>query len=310
MYKQQTICVIIPAFNEESFISKVVQSIPDYVDRIIVVDDASRDLTVQCARETGESRLEIIECLTNQGVGGAMVIGYLRGLELKEDILVKVDGDGQMPIERLTDLLDVIVHEGYDYAKGNRLLDRGWTMMPRHRVLGNVLLTLLTKPTSGYWHIFDPQNGYTAITLGALRLINLDRVHKGFFFENSMLVNLNIHNKRVVDVPMPALYGDEKSSVSIPKILGVFPFLFAKYFIYRIVHRHVLRDFSPIALLLGLGGLFMVSGGGFGLFLWIRSITSGIESTTGSVMLAMLPLILGFQMILQAMVLDINETPR
>ena len=311
MYKENSICVVIPAFNEESFISKVVRSVPDYVDRIIVVDDASRDSTVLCARDTRDSRLEIIESAINQGVGGAVLAGYRRGLELKHDILVKVDGDGQMSLDRLPDLLDAVIDEGYHYSKGNRFLESATLkQMPKIRLVGNALLTFLTKLASGYWHVFDPQNGFTAISARCLEKINLDRIHKRYFFENDMLVQLSIHNFRVKDVPIPTIYGDEESGVRIPSVLCVFPWLLLRRFLHRVHQKYILRDFSPIALFLGLGSLLMGWGIGFGIYLWIKSMFTNVQTSTGTVMLAVLPLILGFQLLLQALVLDIQETPR
>ena len=311
MYKHKSICVIIPAFNEQQFIAQVVRSIPDFVDRIVVVDDASHDSTVLCARETRVRRLEVIECSTNQGVGGAVAVGYRRGLEMEEDILVKVDGDGQMPLDRLPDLLDAIIDEGYHYSKGNRFLESTTLkQMPKIRLLGNALLTFLTKLASGYWHVFDPQNGFTAISACRLKKINLDRIHKRFFFENDMLVQLSIHNSRVKDVPVPTIYGDEESGIRISSVLCVFPWLLLHRFLYRVHQKYILRDFSPIALFLGSGSLLMGWGIGFGVYLWIKSMLTLVQTSTGTVMLAVLPLILGFQLVLQALVLDIQETPR
>jgi hypothetical protein len=275
-----------------------------------VIDDASQDCTYKRVQEADDCRVILLSNTVNQGVGGSTIRGYRKALELGSEITVKVDGDGQMPLDRLPALLDAIIEEGYDYAKGNRFLDQGLTQMPKGRLIGNIILTFLTKLASGYWQIFDPQNGYIAIDARALRVLDLDSVHKRFFFENDMLVQLNIHNFRVKDVPMPAIYGEEKSHISAFRILITFPILFLRRFLHRIYQKYVLRDFHPIALFLGLGSLLAAWGGGFGIYLWIRSIRTGVETSTGTVMLAVLPLILGFQLLLQAVVLDINETPR
>jgi hypothetical protein len=182
--------------------------------------------------------------------------------------------------------------------------------MPRTRLLGNVILTFLTKLASGYWHIFDPQNGYTAIRADYLRRLDIEKVHRRFFFENDMLFRLNLQNARVKDVPIPSKYGDEHSSLSILQVAVTFPFLLLQRFVARITWKYVVRDFSPIALFLILGTLFFAWGFIFGSYTWVRSIVNDQAATTGTVMLSVLPVILGFQLILQAIVLDIAETPK
>ncbi len=275
-----------------------------------MVDDASSDATAKAAEAAADPRVTIIRNERNLGVGGATKRGYRRALEMGADIVVKVDGDGQMPLDRLESLLKVLVEEGYDYAKGNRFLEGGIRKMPFIRLVGNIILTFLTKLASGYWHIFDPQNGFTAITSRALKTLPLDRIHNGYFFENDMLVNLNIFRYRVKDVPIPTIYGEEESGIRITSIILTFPWLLLKRFFYRIYQKYVLRDFSPIALFLFLGLILLAWGVFFGAYHWIRSIKTGIAATTGTVMLSVLPLILGFQLVLEALVLDIQESPR
>jgi len=311
MYKGKKIAIVIPAYNEEKFVAKVIRDIPSFVDVIVVIDDASQDSTYRCVQKEGGSRVILIKNEVNQGVGGATIKGYQKALEMESDIIIKVDGDGQMPLDRLPNLLDAIVEDGYDYAKGNRFLDDNALMqMPKNRLIGNILLTFFTKMASGYWHIFDPQNGYTAIDAHTLKVIDLDRIHKCYFFENDMLVQLNIHNYKVKDIPMPAIYGQEKSGIRITSILIAFPRLLLQRFLYRVYQKYVLRDFSPIALFLGMGSLLLGWGVGFGIYHWIKSILTHVQASTGTVMLAVLPLILGFQLVLEAIVLDIHETSR
>jgi hypothetical protein len=168
----------------------------------------------------------------------------------------------------------------------------------------------MTKLASGYWHIFDPQNGYTAIKADALRHLNLDAIHKRFFFENDMLSHLNYQRARVKDVAIPARYGEEVSDLNPFKIGLTFPFLLLGRFFRRIYQKYILRDFSPIALFLILGALLFLWGLGFGVYLWVETHLTGRLTPTGTIMLALLPLILGFQLLLQAIVLDIHETPR
>ncbi len=313
MYKDQKIAVVVPAYNEEAFIGKVISTMPDFVDRIVVVDDCSRDRTGVVAGETAAAadRVSVLKTPARQGVGGATKLGYRKALELEADIVVKMDGDGQMDPRRLPALLDAIVDTPCDYAKGNRfLLTLDLAAMPRLRLLGNIALNFLTKFASGYWQIFDPQNGFTAIRASALKILNLDRIHQGFFFENDMLVHLNIIHARVKDVALPARYGDERSHLSIMKVLFTFPFLLLRRSAYRFFQKYVLRDFSPIALFLGLGLVLCVWGVLFGGYWWAHSVRTGIATPTGTIMLALLPLILGFQLVLQAIVLDIHESPR
>jgi glycosyltransferase involved in cell wall biosynthesis len=311
VYRNTLIFVIIPAYNEGPFIGEVLSQMPAFVDKIIVVDDCSTDNTCGLAGASGDPRVVVMTTANNSGVGGAMKLGYRSALELGGEILVKMDGDGQMAPEHLGLLLDGIIEKGYDYAKGNRFLhNKEITQMPAIRILGNIVLTFLTKAASGYWHIFDPQNGYTAIRAGVLRSIALETLDQRFFFENDMLVHLNIHNYRVADVAIPARYGQEVSDLRISKILLTFPPLLFRRFVYRIGQKYILRNFSPVALFLLLGLPIFLWGSLFGLYLWARTLITGEGTPTGSIMLALVPIVLGFQLLLQAIVLDIQETPR
>lgn len=197
---------------------------------------------------------------------------------------------------------------GYEYAKANRFIHTTELIrMPRVRLAGNFVLTFLTKVASGYWNIFDPQNGYCAITRKALELLPLDKLHKRYFFENDMLIQLNMCRAKVCDVSIPARYGDEKSSLRIWKILFSFPILFMNRFLNRIYKKYVLYDFSVIGFFYIMGMILMAFGSIFGGFHWIKSYVAGVLATTGTVMVAVLPIILGFQLFLQAMVLEIQE---
>ncbi len=310
-YQDRTVAVVVPAHDEAAFIADVIRGVPAYVDTIIVVDDASTDGTAAVAQKSGDGRVQVLILSKNVGVGGAMVEGYRRALEAGADIVVKMDGDGQMPPEHLPALLDALVRDGYAYAKGNRfLLGTPRRTMPRPRFIGNMTLTFLTKMASGYWHIFDPQNGYTVISADALRRVDLDAVHRGYFFENDMLVQLNINQLRVRDVPMRARYGTETSELRPFQVGYSFPGLLLQRFAYRIYQKYMLRDFSPIALFLLTGALLFLWGVGFGVFLWIKGRLQMVPTPTGTIMLAIVPLFLGFQLLLQAIVLDIQETPR
>lgn len=311
MYKDNNITVVIPAYNEEAFIGGVINDLPDFVDHIIVVDDCSKDKTFQVADENDDSRVIVIKTPENQGVGGATITGYKKALELDSDIVVKMDGDGQMSSEYLHLLLEAIIQDGYAYAKGNRFLkSEDLDVMPKHRLLGNIILTFMNKSASGLWHIFDPQNGYTAIRAEALHSLNLNSVHKGYFFENDMLIQLSLHSFRVKDVSIPAKYGNEQSDIKLVNIIKMFPILFFKRFFYRIYYKYILLDFSPIALFFILGLLLFLWGGILGTYLFIKANITDVDTPLGKVMFVILPLILGSQLLLQAIVLDIQENQK
>jgi glycosyltransferase involved in cell wall biosynthesis len=311
MYKGLTVAVAIPAFRAEATIGQVIATLPDFVDRVVVVDDASPDGTAAALAAVSDARLTVVRHERNRGVGGAMKTAFQRCLELGVDVVVKMDSDGQMDPARLPALLDALVDTGCDYAKGNRFLDEhALRAMPRVRLLGNLALTFLTKMASGYWHIFDPQNGYVACRASMLRRLELDALADDYFFENDMLVHLNILEGRVRDVPMPARYGDERSSMRLAMVLRRFPLRLVDRLRKRIWQRYVVRDFSPVALFLFLGTPLLVAGALFGAWAWYESTRTGVVSSTGRVMLSVLPIVIGFQLILQAVLLDISSSPR
>lgn len=311
MYRGRSIGVVIPAYNAERSIRKVVAGIPPWVDRLIVVDDASRDGTLREAQGIAANNLIVLHHEVNQGVGGATLTGFQRALDEGVKIAVKMDADGQMDPAYLPALLDAVTVQGYDYAKGNRFLHTAeLSSMPRYRLFGNFVLTFLTKLTSGYWNVFDPQNGYLAIRREPLSRLAFGRIAKRFFFENDLLVHLNILNYRVKDVPIPALYGDEVSHLKVSRVLGSFPVYLFRRFWYRMYQKYVLRDFSPIAVFLFLGLVFFFWGLGFGLYTWWHSATTGEIATTGTVMLSVLPFLIGFELLLQGVILDIQGTPK
>jgi glycosyltransferase involved in cell wall biosynthesis len=311
VYKNATIHVVVPAFNEARFVAGVVRSMPAFVDRIFVVDDCSTDDTAGVAASVGDPRVTVLRTPQNLGVGGATVLGYRHALATGADVVVKMDGDGQMSPDALPALLDAVLERGADYAKGNRFLQRELVhRMPVERIVGNVVLTFLTKLASGYWQIFDPQNGYTAVRASVLRVLPLDRIHPGFFFENDMLVRMNVHNFRVVDVPTPTVYGEEHSHLSIPAVMSTFPLLLLRRFFFRVTEKYVIRDFSPIALFLFLGLASIAFGTILGVCLWLRGYHTGLPTPTGSIILCLLAQVVGFQLCLQAIVLDIQASPR
>lgn len=303
---------MIPCYNVAPHIADVLAAVPDYVDQVIAVDDGSRDDTMKTLEAATDRRVEVIRHERNRGVGAAMRTGLARGAQAGADLLVKVDGDDQMDLADLTKLLDALVDDPRcGYAKGNRLVDqKALSRMPRLRVIGNFALTFLTKLASGYWYVVDPQNGYLAIRRDVWERLDPARISDGYFFENDMLVGLNILDIPVKDVPIPARYGDERSYLRVRRVLFSFAFLLVRRTFYRVYTKYMLRDFSPIALFLLTGLPLFIWGVAFGAYQWWSHLQQGIATPTGTVIVAVVPLILGFQLLLQALVLDIQNSPR
>ena len=311
MYKGRRVAVVIPAYNVAPQIARVIEGIPEFIDDILVVEDAATDQTARIVQALSEPRLTLVQHAVNQGVGGATVTGFRLALERGADIIVKMDGDGQMDPELLPSLLEPIVSEGFAYAKGNRFLrEDALRDMPKIRLFGSFCLTFLSKLASGYWHVFDPANGYVAIDATMLRKLPFQRIARRHFFENDMLIHLNVFRARVRDVSMPARYGDEQSSMRVSRVLVTFPLFLLKGFWYRIYERHVLREFSPVAVFWVLGSALLAWGTVFGALTWMSSIWLDRAATTGTVMLSVLPFIMGFQLVLQAILTEIQESPR
>jgi glycosyltransferase involved in cell wall biosynthesis len=241
--KKHRICVVVPSYNEEGHVGLVIKTMPEFVDHIVVVDDGSLDKTSEKAAENSDERVVILRHQENQGVGGAIVTGHKKAIEVGAEISVVMGGDGQMDPRYLTNLLNAITEQRYDYAKGNRFLKRGHTQgMPRIRVVGNILLSFLTKFASGYWNISDPQNGYTAIRTSILKELDLDHLARGYQFENDMLIHLNLANARVKDVQIPAAYYGQPSKIKIYKFIPETSLFLVKRFFYRIYKKHISRD--------------------------------------------------------------------
>ncbi|TPW70692.1 glycosyltransferase family 2 protein [Schumannella sp. 10F1B-5-1] len=309
MYKGAVIAAVVPAYKEESMIATVITTMPDYVDHIVVVDDCSPDDTSGVVRSTVDPRVELIRHEINQGVGGAIITGHRRAIELGADVNVIMAGDAQMDPQHLPALLDEVTDRGFGFAKGNRFFSpESVSGMPPYRVFGNFVLSFMTKLASGYWHLFDPQNGYTAVRTEVLERVPLDRVAKRYSFENDLLIHLNILQVPAVDVAIPAVYGDEVSSIRLSRVIPELMTLLTSGFWRRIWYRYVLWSFSPIALLLFLGILLVVFG--LAVAIWVCfQIAGSVVATAATVMLAALPLMLGTQMLISALQLDIQASP-
>ncbi len=306
--ENKTLAVVIPAYRAEGSIGGVIRSMPACVDRIIVVDDASPDGLARAVEEAGDKRTVLIRHQKNRGVGGAMVTGFRKALELGADLVAKVDADGQMDPAQLPAFARAALLHGCDYVKANRFghID-ALPAMPRARLAGSIALTFLTKFASGYWNVFDPQNGYVLISRRMLKRLDLSAIDPGYFFENSMLINLNVMRARIAEIYLPARYGGEISSMKLHRILLSFPWKLFKGFCYRVYHKYVFRSTSPFALLLFFGLALMLWGGIWGGRAWLLSFRTGIPAATGTVVLGLLPLLLGFASILQALVLDVAD---
>jgi glycosyltransferase involved in cell wall biosynthesis len=305
------VAVVIPAYRVERQIGPLLEQIPPFVDGVIVVDDASPDRTGEVVASIPDPRIVLLRHSANQGVGGAMATGFRAALERGAEIIVKCDGDGQMDPRDITLLVEPLLGGRAEYSKGCRFHHfRELTGMPRVRLGGNVGLTFLTKLASGYWHVLDPQNGFVAIRSETLRRLPLDRLARGYFFENDMLIRLNCIDARVADVPLPSRYGDEPSSLSPSRALLDFPPKLLGGFFRRIFWRYLFYDVSPVAVFFLAGAALFLFGSLFGVFHWIENALQNRATPTGTVIIAAISVILGFQLLLQALVLDVQNSPR
>ena len=305
--------VVVPAYQAGRTLASVVQAIPEWVRTIVIVDDGSTDGTATAARvlATANPRVVIETHERNRGVGMAMRTGYARALAAGAEVIAKMDSDGQMDPAYLARLVVPVATGTADYAKGNRFRRPDTVRrMPTLRLIGNGGLSFVSKLSSGYWHVMDPTNGYTAVSREALQMVDLDRLDPGWFFESSMLVELGLVRAVVADVAMPARYGDETSHLPVVRSLLTFGPKHLRAFVRRLVHRHLLVDFTPVSLFLTLGLPLVVFGVLFGGTAWLRSIASGVPATAGTVMLAAATTGVGLYCLLQALLHDIMSTPQ
>jgi dolichol-phosphate mannosyltransferase len=300
------IAIIIPCYRVERHIAGVVRSIPARFGTIICVDDASPDASAAVIEALADPRVTLLRHAVNRGVGGAMKTGYQEAMRLNADICVKMDGDGQMSPDDLHDLLEPLLDGSSDYSKGNRFVDlNALKAMPTIRLAGNGVLSFISKLACGYWNMMDVSNGFTAIRTEMLKRMDFSKISDRYFFETSMLIELNILRARTADVEMPARYGDETSSLRISKVATTFPALLAKGLLRRFYVRYLVEEFSIVSLFTLLGLPMVALGTGFGLFHWVQSFQTGLAATAGTVLVAALPIILGFQLLVAALVLDV-----
>jgi glycosyltransferase involved in cell wall biosynthesis len=308
MLEGKSVAVVVPAHDEEELVGVTIGGIPDFVDRIYVVDDASGDGTVEAARAAGDGRVEVIAHERKEGVGGAIVTGYRRAVADGVDIACVMAGDNQMDPADLEKIARPVARGEVDYTKANRLVSgEAWRTIPRMRYLGNAILSFLTKIASGYWHVADSQSGYTAASREILEQLDLERVYRGYGFPNDLLVHLNVWNARVRDVPARPVYGvGERSEIRYRRVVPRISWLLIKGFFWRMREKYVIRDFHPLVLFYALGLLMTLLGLGLGIAETVLRIL-GNEVSVATVVLVALLLTFGSQFTLFAMWFDMES---
>lgn len=294
------VAVVIPSYKVTRHILGVLAAIGPEVQRIYVVDDCCPEGSGDfVARHCTDPRVKVLRHSVNQGVGGAVMTGYRAAIDDLMDIIVKVDGDGQMNPALIGEFVRPIAQNQADYTKGNRFFDlEAVRAMPAVRLFGNAVLSFMTKLSSGYWHLFDPTNGYTAIHANVARHLPMHKISHRYFFETDMLFRLNTLKAVVIDIPMAAHYADEVSNLKIRQIAGEFLFKHARNFLKRLFYNYYLRDMSLGSIQLPLGLLLILFGVVFGGYHWFDSLSTQQPATSGTVMLSALPILLGLQLLL------------
>lgn len=306
------IAVVVPCYNVKAQIGSVLEAMPPCVARIFVVDDCCPEKTGEFVRaKLKDSRIRILTHEKNQGVGGAVMTGYKAAIAEGMDILVKIDGDGQMDPSLIENFVRPLEDGSADYAKGNRFWNaENLREMPRIRLFGNAVLSFINKISSGYWNIMDPTNGYTAITAEVVRELPFEKISRRYFFETDILFRLSTMRAVVQDIPMRAKYADEKSGLNIKKILFEFLGKHAVNAFKRIIYNYYIRDFSVASVELLLSVPLLAFGIGFGVSEWIETLRTGIVASSGTVMLAALPVFMGLELLLSFINYDIASVPK
>lgn len=306
------IAVVIPCYRVTENILEVLKRIPDMVSSIYVIDDECPDYSgLHVTTNCFDSRVRVIYHQRNLGVGGVMMTGYSIAVAEGADVIVKIDGDGQMDPDLIPYFIEPIICGEADYAKGNRFFDLEKVQtMPKARLFGNAVLSFMSKLSTGYWDLFDPTNGYTAIHADVVNHLPFEKISQRYFFETDMLFRLNTLRAVVVDVPMDAKYGNEVSNLKISKIIVEFLIKHVRNFCKRIFYNYYLRDMSLASIELPLGLLLLISGGSFGIYRWMSSLNGTVATPAGTVMLAALPVLMGSQLILAFLAYDIASVPR
>lgn len=307
------IAAVVPAYDVGTVLGDLLREMPEIFATIVVVDDASSDDTGAIADRYAQldPRIMVVHHEENRGVGGAMVTGFRTALDAGADVIVKVDGDGQMPLWLVPLLVQPLIAGEADYTKGNRFRDfAAIRRMPLLRRLGNVALSFLAKAATGYWQCFDPTNGFIAIRADVLSQLPLSRIDPTYFFETSMLSHLYVLGAVVKEVPMPARYAGEPSSLSIPRVLGQFPGRLLWALLRRIVLKNFVYDFNLESLQILCGIPLLLAGAVYGGYHWAWYAMRSLAAPTGTVVLSALLIIVGFQLLLSAITLDLQAVPK
>jgi dolichol-phosphate mannosyltransferase len=306
------IAVVIPAYKVAGHILDVINKVGPEVDEIIVVDDYCPELSGQLVKENcRDTRVSVVKHEKNLGVGGAMVTGYKAALAKGNQVIIKIDGDGQMDPSLIQKIVYPILSGEADYSKGNRFHNVETILqMPKMRIVGNIVLSFFSKISTGYWQIFDPNNGFTAIHAQALKQIPLDKISERYFFESDMLFRLNLAKAVVVDVPMDASYGEEKSNLSISRTIVEFPIKHLRNFLKRIIYSYYLRDFSLPSLQLPIGLALLIAGSTLAVYNWIHSANLNQATPTGTLILISMMLLTSIHLLLSFASHDVQSSPK
>ncbi len=309
--KNPVIGVVIPCYDEGEAVLGLLEKIGTEADHIYIVDDACPQHTGDMVEQhSSDPRVTVLRHTSNQGVGGALITGYRAALKDDCDIVVKVDGDGQMDPALILRFIRPILERRADYTKGNRFYSiETVQQMPKIRRHGNIILSFLTKMSSGYWRIFDPTNGYTAIHARVLKHLPLDKIAQDYFFESDMLFRLGLLRAKVIDIPMTSVYRDEQSSLQVFRIVPIFLTLHLRNFVKRVIYSYFLRDFQMVSVGILLGIPMILFGVIFGIWNWSTGSVEGVLASPGTVMLASLPILIGSELLLLAIGQDINNQP-
>lgn len=313
MYKKLSVGVAVPAYNEERLIEKTLTTMPDFVDYIVVINDCSKDNTLSIIKKLQKKdvRIHLINNKVNRGIGYGVTLGLKKAAELGSDRVAVMAGDAQMDPNQLSPMLDAMTKRDLDFIKANRFMHfDALRSMPNHRRIGNIIVTILTKFATGYYSIFDTQNGYVVYSDDVIARMPWHMIGNRYEFENTILIGLSIIDAKIGDFPMPAIYGEETSTIKLfSTTMRVLKSLF-KGFWQRIYYKYVLYGFHPIALFL-FGGIILLGAGVFGsTWVVVDRVIHSSTPTSGTVMLVILPIILGFQLLLTALVMDVIEEKR
>ncbi len=307
------VAVVIPCYRAAETIQGVIAEVPAEISDIFCVNDASDDNLAEVLEiaAANDQRVTVISHRENGGVGAATVTGYRAAIAAGAEVIVKLDSDGQMDPRLIPALVEPILKGDADYVKGNRFFEiSSVRSMPMTRLIGNAGLSFLSKLSSGLWHLFDPTNGFTAIHADVAAILPLEKLHRRYFFESDLLFRLGTVGAAVRDVPMEAIYGEEKSNLSELDALLKFPWLHLRNWFKRIFYSYFLRNFSPASLSLLVGSTLFFGGFIFGMTQWIQSASTGVPATAGTVMLSAFPILVGIQLLLNFLSHDVTASKR